>query len=251
MLETVKNSLLAGYDIKNDNYFRLTYIVPIISLELFKKVQDVLNYYETDFIKAIRLSELEALFHPTCGICGEKMAHRKGKVGGRAASYYCIKHKSNCISAQEINEETTEIMHKIVNNLSREKIKKLAIFSANKAIRRLKEKKDQLNEMMRLRRTSFFSRDKSLQRNPVELVNRKNEQIQEQEFIQRQIDDLNYTKRVLSDIEKMIRQKFFYKIKTEEIYIYLSFFLEDIRISSNSIDFTVYFTEFLEEEFHV
>ncbi|MET3697138.1 resolvase-like protein [Bacillus oleivorans] len=246
----LRTAFYAGYDSKGGNYFHLTYIVPIVSLELFKKVQDVLDYYETDFIKAIRMSEQEAFFHPTCGTCGGKMAHRKGKIGSLPASYYCKSHKSNYILVQELNAEIIETMLKIFNNLSREKINKLAIFSTNKAIRSLKEKKDQLNEMMRRGRTDFFSRNKSFQRNPVELVNRRNELLQEQEFLQRQIDDLNYTKRVLVDIEKIIKQKLFYKIKTDEIYIYLSFFLEDIRINKNSIDFKVYFTEFLEEGFN-
>ncbi|MDF0728965.1 recombinase family protein [Cytobacillus sp. S13-E01] len=247
----LRTPFYAGYDSKSRNYFQLTYVNPIISLGLFKKVQDVLDYYETDFIKAIRLNEQEAFFHPSCGICFEKMTHRNGRIGGLTASYYCKNHKSNCIFVQDLNEEIVEVMLMIVNNLSREKIKKLAVFSTNKAIRSLKEKRDQLNEMMRLRRTNFFSRNKSLQRDPVELFNRRNEQIQEQELIQRQIDELNYTKKVLGDIEKIIKQKLFYKIKTDEIYIYLSFFLEDIRISSNSIDFKVYFTEFLEGELHV
>ncbi len=246
----LRTSFYAGYDSKGGNYFQLTYIVPIISLELFKKVQDVLDYYETDFIKAIRVSEQEAFFQPTCSICSEKMTYRKGRVGGLTASYYCKNHKSNCISVQELNAEIIEIMLKIVKNLSREKIKKLAIFSTNKAIRILKEKIDQLNELMKMGRIYFFSRNKSFQRNPQELIKQKNELKQEQEFIQRQIEDLNYTKTVLGDIEKMVKQKLFYKVKTDEIYIYLSFFLEDIRISKNSIEIKVYFTEFLEEEFN-
>ncbi|WP_214482841.1 recombinase family protein [Bacillus sp. SM2101] len=236
----------AGYDYKNGNYFQLPYIVPIVSLELYKKVQNVLVYYETDFIKEIRMREQEAFFHPTCGICYEKMVHRKGKVGGLPASYYCKSHKSDGISVQELNKEIVEIMIRIVNNLSQEKINKLALFSIKKAIRVLKEKKEQLNEKMKMVRSNFFSRSKSTHRNPVELINQMNELKQEQEFIQRQIEDLNYTKTVLRDIEKIIKQKLFYKIKTDEIYIFLSFFLEDIRISKKLIEFKVYFTELME-----
>jgi len=166
----LRTSFYAGYDSKDGRYFLLPYIVPIISLELFKKVQEVLDCFETDFIKAIKMSEQEAFFHPSCGLCGEKMKHRKGKVGGLPASYYCKNHKGNFISVQELNGEIYEIMLKIVTNLSREKINKLAIFSINKSIRSLKERKDQLNEKMKVRRTNFFSRNKGFHRNPVELI---------------------------------------------------------------------------------
>jgi site-specific DNA recombinase len=247
----LRTPFYAGFDSKNGNFFRLPYIVPIISIELYKKVQKVLDYYETEFIKAIRMSEQEAFFHPTCSICGEKMTHRKGKVGGIPASYNCKSHKGNGISVPELNGEIIDIMFKVVNNLSQKKISKLAIYSTNKAIKGLMERKDQIDERMKRERTNFFSRNKNFQRNPLELVNRRNQLIQEQEFIQRQIDDLYYTKGILINIEKMIKQKLFYKIQTDEIYVYLSFFLEDIKISKNSIEFNVYFTNFLEGEFNV
>jgi site-specific DNA recombinase len=245
----LRTAFYAGYDSKDGNYFRLKYIEePIIALELFKKVQNVLDYFETDFIRALRTSEQESYFHPNCGLCGEKMTHRNGKVVGLTATYYCKNHKSNIISVQELNTEIYELMIKIVKNLSREKLNKLGIYSTNKAIRSLKERKNQSHEIMKIRRTNFFSRNKRFPQNHEGLINHYNEFAQEQVFIQRQIDDLNFTKSILGDIEKMIKQKLFYKIKTDEIYIYLSFFLEEIRISKNSIDFRVYFTEFLEGE---
>src|SRR5690606_20367632 len=138
-----------GFDSKDGNYFRLQYIDPIVSLELFKKVQEVLDHYETKFIKALRMIEKEAFFHPTCGLCGEKMTHRKGKIGGSTASYYCSNHKSNSISIQELDTEIDELMTKIVKNLSREKVNKLGIYSVNKVIRSLESKKNRLNEMMK------------------------------------------------------------------------------------------------------
>lgn len=244
----LRTSFYAGYDSKDGNYFRLKYIEPIISLELFKKVQGVLDHFETDFIKALRMTEQDALFHPTCSLCGEKMTHRMGKIGDSTASYYCKNHKSNSISVQELDTEIYELLTKIIKGLSREKLNKLGIYSTNKVLRHLNEKKDQLNELMKNERNSFFSRNNINRKSPIELIEQKNKLEQEYEFIQRQIDDLKYTKTVLNDIEKIIKQKLYYKIKTEEIYIYLSFLIEEILVNKMSINFRIYFTEFLEEK---
>lgn len=244
----LRTSFYAGYYSKNGTYFRLQYIDQIISLEVFKRVQEVLDHFETDFIKALRMREQEALYHPSCSLCGKKMTHSKGKIGASTAFYYCKGHKSNKISVQELDTEIYELITKIVKNLSREKLNKLGIYSANKVIRSLKGKKEQLNGMMKNERNNFFSRKRIRPRNPKELLNQYHDCIKEQEFIQRQINDLKDTKTVLNNIEKMIKQKLFYKINTDEIYIYLSFLLEDIQVNKKSIDFKVYFTEFLEGE---
>lgn len=240
----LRTEFYAGQVSRNGKYFRLDYIEsPIVSLDLFEKVQEVLNTFQKDFIKAIKVSEEEAFYHPTCAGCNKKMVLKKGKLG-ESAYYFCENHKNNTVTVRELNIELKSILTRIIKNISTDKLKRLGLYSINKALQKLNEEKYQLSETLKKRRRNLFLRNK----NPQEFIDFRKEHLLQQKLVERQIKELKDNQAILKDIKSVVENKMLDRLETEDIYVFVAFFIENVFVYEKSIDYFVYFTEFMEGE---
>lgn len=114
----------AHYDGPNGTYYKLDKVEPIISLELFKKVQAILDEFEDRINHGISVSQKSAHIIPICGKCQNALKFKKGRIG-ESGTYFCSKHKKNTISVTELHETIIESLKMTLNQIKFESIEKI------------------------------------------------------------------------------------------------------------------------------
>lgn len=239
--QLLKTAFYAGHYPKNNEFFPLSHVPQIVSLELFKKAQAVLNCFERDFINTLKHSEEIGYFTPKCGICNQSMKHKKAFFGN-SSNYQCSKHKSIQITVDELNDKIKSMLVKFINSIENDKIKKVLIPSVNAAIKKLDLNVKQHQETIEMERFNFYIGSKA--KNPINYLEKVNGIEQEINELKRQIVNLSYTKKIAKKLEQTIKLNLLHKLETEELYNFILFLVEDIFVTDNAIDFNLYCTTF-------
>ncbi|WP_017756792.1 recombinase family protein [Calidifontibacillus oryziterrae] len=239
--QLLRTAFYAAHYPKNEDFFPLDYVPPIVSLELFKKAQVVLDNFENDFINAVKRSEEIGYFTPTCGICNEFMKHNKAKLG-QSAIYQCSRHKDIQISVEELNKQIKTVLTTFINSLSQKELKNIVVYSVEDAIKKLELKLKQYQANLKAERFSFFIEVKSGE--PTQYIKKVKKIEQEIENLKRQLVDIRYTKTIVNQLIDSIKFNLLHKLDTEEMYNYILFLIEGIYVINHAIDFKLYCTEF-------
>lgn len=131
ILEILKTPFFAAHYLDDEgHYCQLDHVEPIISLELFQKVQEIFEFQEK-VINNVKTSPFkEAFITPICGICMENLNFRKGKIG-QESKYACKKHKKVAITSSELNIQLIQSVKLYIETLSPRKLESLCISSIN------------------------------------------------------------------------------------------------------------------------
>lgn len=132
-LDCLTNPFYTGHTLIQDQYVSLGYVEPLISLNDFIKIQDVLSDCQQELHRAMTLSSDVGLLTPICSICKEPMSFRSGKL--RENSYYvCSKRHSRIkLSVNLFNRLISEHLTDILNQISINEIEKDVCLFLNKA----------------------------------------------------------------------------------------------------------------------
>jgi len=124
-------------------YHKLPNVEPIISLDLFKRVQEKLTEFEQGLQQGITLSQKAAHMTPTCSKCHNELKFKKGYIG-ESGTYSCSKHRKNTISTSELNEKIIESVKEVLSQISIKSIEKITLKAVNNQIKQLNKKSDEL-----------------------------------------------------------------------------------------------------------
>ena len=133
----------AHFEATDGIYHKLSNVEPIISLELFKQVQEKLTEFEHGLQQGITLSQKAAHITPTCGKCHNELKFKKGNIG-ESGKHSCSKHRKNSISSSELNEKIIESVKEVLSQISADSIEKITLKAVNNQIRELNKQSDKL-----------------------------------------------------------------------------------------------------------
>lgn len=126
ILDILKTPFFSGHYDNNGSFVRLPNVEPIISLDLFKSVQNRLEEFSLDITDGFSLSKKESKVVPRCGICNQELKFKKGQIG-TFGFYKCSKHKKIQIEVNELIEKTTESLQKALKQISFSELYKLYV----------------------------------------------------------------------------------------------------------------------------
>jgi site-specific DNA recombinase len=132
-LNCLANPFYAGHTLIQEQYVPLDYVEPLISLDEFIKIQDILSHCQQELHKAMNLSSDVGLLTPICSLCKEPMSFRSGKL--KENSYYvCSKRHSRIkLSVNQFNQQISEHLTDILNQISLSEIENDVCLFLNKA----------------------------------------------------------------------------------------------------------------------
>ena len=116
-LSRLANPFYAGHILIQDEYVPLRHVEPIISLNDFLKIQEVLSNCQQELGSAMGKSSDTGFLVPICNICKSKMTFRSGKL--KKNSYYVCAKKHPRIQIivevynQLISDHLTDILHQL------------------------------------------------------------------------------------------------------------------------------------------
>lgn len=133
----------AAYEGTDGLYHNLPNVEPIITLELYKQVQDKLAEYDFELQEGISNSQKTARITPICSKCQNELKFKKGKIG-EPGTYKCSKHRKNLISSVELIDTTIQSVKEYLGQLSTSSIKKVTLNAINNQLKEFKKQADEL-----------------------------------------------------------------------------------------------------------
>ncbi|MGD6870610.1 recombinase family protein [Sutcliffiella horikoshii] len=239
-----RSPFYAGHYQKGPHFYLLEHVQPIIDLDLYKRVQRVLDKFEQNFIDSIITSREQSYVTPTCKECGKKMVHKNTKVG-ESAYYKCPKHKNICITTKEVSQNLTESITAAISSFREEDLKNVCRRTINKTIKALGEKKKELgNELMTIRRRYALNYDPNNQKNIDQHMDRVKSMLAEIENINSQIVDLTNTQSLVNDLINVVKSRLIQEMSKEKIHLFVNFMIKKVTVSFDVIELEVYLAEF-------
>ncbi|WP_421379644.1 recombinase family protein [Bacillus salacetis] len=247
----LRTPFYAGYYQKGLDYFQLEHVEPIIELELFQRVQIVLDLYEQRLIDTIIVSREQSYLTPVCGVCKKKMIHKNTRVG-EAAFYKCEVHKKHRITTEEINQTLEAAFREVINSISEQELKYVCIRSINNALKEMRKKKEELGTQLLNVRMNFAmkfglhnQKEKDLHLKSV------NSLLSESEEISDQIVDLSNTQSIVNGLVKIVKEGLVAELQKEKLQLFIYFLIKEVVVFYDSIELEVFLAEFLGGEKHV
>lgn len=123
ILGILKTPFFAAHQLsRNDNYKPLSHVEPIVSLETFMNVQEVLVKFGKGIDDGNKAKSKEALITPICGSCKQQLKFKKGEIGQKG-SYWCPKHRSNTLEINELESQVTIAIQNFIQRIDTKKLK--------------------------------------------------------------------------------------------------------------------------------
>lgn len=249
IMEILKTPFFAGYFVSLDgSYQQMSHVEPIISLDLFKKVQMKLDEFEDGINRGISISQLEGKFNPICGKCHTQMKFKKGKIGD-SGLYHCPKHRKISIGVHELNEYVIESIQTSAKKISVDKMEKVTIKSIKNNIWKLKKASDetqmQLENLCIKISQQYKPSDQSL--SIQKLFKRMDDLRETITLTEKTITSLNVLTQeinLLTEILKGISEKRLTHLENNEVFELAELLISSISIYEDHVLFNFYFNDF-------
>lgn len=125
LLRYLKNPFYCGHMETAHGYEPLHHVEPIITLDDFNVMQDVLEKLKDELYNAITTATSHGLITPHCEICKKPMRFRSAELG--KSSYYVCKNKhlEIKINVNDYNTLISQHFKNIIQSFSHERLKKM------------------------------------------------------------------------------------------------------------------------------
>lgn len=108
VMKILQRPFYSGHCLTNYGYDELGHVEAITSLELFEKVQAILNHFIEEYNETVSRAKDKVILNPICGVCNKKMVFKK--VLDKPSFFVCSsRHKKVVVELDEFNmiiEET-------------------------------------------------------------------------------------------------------------------------------------------------
>ncbi|HJV16434.1 MAG TPA: recombinase family protein [Bacillales bacterium] len=255
VIDILRTPFFAAHFEGTDGLFhKLPNVEPIISLDLFKRVQEKLTEFEQGLQQGISLSQKAAHMTPICSKCHSELKFKKGNIG-ESGTYSCSKHRKNIISAAELNEKIIESVKEVLRQISISSIEKITLKAVNNQIKILNKQSEELFvelESLCVKFASLFRPTDEWKQ--IKKLQERIEQTREKlSSTQTQVSSLQLVKDEIRLIIERVEQGL--KQLHEKDYLELAeLLISSIKIQDNYVLFHYYFSDFfckMEDMAHV
>lgn len=117
VIRILQRLFYAGHCYTDYGYDELEHVEPIISLELFKKVQVTLQKFAAEYEDEVARVKEKILYHPICGICNHEMKFKK--LLDKPSYFVCSnRHKKLAIDLDDLNQFIEETIRKEISTFT-------------------------------------------------------------------------------------------------------------------------------------
>lgn len=246
LLKYLSNPFYAGHMETIYGFEKLNHVTPMVSLDDFQVIQEVLNKLNDDLVAAMTEATKHSIVTPHCSICQQNMTFRTAALG-ESGYYVCQrKHKKVTIEVNHLNRLIAEHLIHVINSIEIEKMKVEVAAYLNK----LKELND--SKIVSLNRklaeihkeiTEKFSLEPSTKYEKlVYKVRNLKKEIEETHSLLIKIDD---AKNNLKEHVQIIKNNMNEELQGYDLYFLSNLFFSKIEVSTDSIIYFVNFGKFI------
>jgi site-specific DNA recombinase len=227
----------------------LHYVEPVLSVENFIDLQQIIAPYISQFHEDIAKREGENIIHPFCGICKKEMNYKRDKVGSSGVYGCSNKHKKVSIELDTYNETMKQTFLIILDNLSAFELKKKAIAMVAKILsdleRNYQEIENKIKQVELTIATLPFDRFVT-QQYKNELKNLNHLKTQRKEIKEFLLLCENHKNGIDYLIEKLKVESSI--IETEDFQNLMVMLVKKCFVNDTTLEITLYYSDYLEKE---
>lgn len=246
IIRILGDAFYAGCEQNGGKLYPLSYVEPIITQTLFEEVQSVIKPYVQVLQQDLNGRACENIFQPKCGICKNEMRYKKNNVG-KSGSYTCSKkHKKNTIDVDVYNDMLLECISTSLSNLNEEMLEKVAVkliksvlLEQENELHTIDNKIEKLEFSIATLDTTQFQSLLGKQADFKELTEMKKQRKYKKELILYCENHQNNIKHLIDKVRINTM------LKEEEVFSIASLILKDCFVWDGSLEFHLYFNEFL------
>ncbi|WP_458411463.1 hypothetical protein ACNQFZ_11370 [Schinkia sp. CFF1] len=240
----LRSPFYAASYVKHNQYYPLDYVEAFIDLDTFIAVQEILDRFEDDFIKALLHSREHALLIPECSICQEQMVLRKNALG-KYAYYVCTKHRKVKIDTNEVNQTIKEKILNAIQCLPHEDIEKIIIASVQKTIKSIQIRQNAVEREIKQKQLEFVCSNvisiKERSRYHFGVIKELKSEVSK---LKSQETNLENTKSILGKLVTIIKDQLTKQLKDEDLLLMIYFLVKELRVDESHIELKMYLTDF-------
>ena len=249
LLKYLKNPFYAGYMETSYGYERLKHVEPIISLDDYNTIQEIIENLKEELFSAINIANDRGIIIPCCEKCKKAMHFRTAELG--ESSYYVCKnkHPEIKINVKDYNSLISEHLRNIIQSFSYEKMKR-DIFSFLHKIQCDLENKmisldRKLNVLDKEITLDFTKLSKSKLESLIELSRKCKQQMQDCNV---ELFKIETARKDINEYIKLIKETLVQELTSYNLYYLSQLFFSKIEINNQSLIYHITFGDYFESE---
>lgn len=225
----------------------LNHVEPIISLEVFLEVQEVLSREKLEIQSALARSRNNGLMTPVCHYCKSRMHFRTSKLG-ESGIYVCRKrHSANSIDIEEFNQFISNHLRYIIQHIPNTQIEKDSKIFLNSLVsqyqQRIRYYEKQLISLQK-EIVNLFAEDKTIRlKSVIQEKKNINELIKVAKI---ELTKIEEAKEGVTVLIKELKEALSDKMKDYDLNYLANLFFESIEVSKDELIYNVRFGKYFE-----
>lgn len=248
LLKYLRNPFYAGHMETIYGFEKLNHVTPIVSLEDFQDIQEVLKNLNDDLVAAMTEATKHSIVTPCCSICQQSMIFRTAELG-ESGYYICQKkHKKVKIEVTQLNALISEHLNQVINGIEIAKVEAEVVAYLNKLKgnndsklisynRKLAEIHKEITENFTIEPSIKFEK----------LVYKARSIKKEIEETHSMLIKINDAKNNLKEHVQIIKNTMNKELQGYDLYFLSSLFFTKVDVSLDSIIYYVNFGKFIKD----
>ncbi|MCL9638020.1 recombinase family protein [Bacillus zanthoxyli] len=249
VMRILTDPFYCGCELIGHRFNRLSYVIPIISIEDFSNTQQNIEQYVKRIYQNIQERHGENVLNPICDKCRKRMYYRKDK-SGETGMYTCSnKHPKISITVEQYNSALVEHGSVFFDCLDRDKLKQKGKSLLNQLINKTTEEIRTISakiETLEMEIVTLTTEQFTIKKRVEKLLSILNSYKQQRKDLKETRLLLeNHKNRILFLINKINLKS---SLSKEELLNVLPLLIKNCFINEDTLSFHFYFNEFLKRE---
>ena len=249
LLKYLNNPFYAAHMETIYGFEKLNHVTPIVSLDDFKVIQEVLKKLNEDLVEALTEATKHSIVTPHCCICKTEMTFRSALLG-ESGYYVCQKsHNKIKIEVSHLNNSISDHLYHVINSIESDKVKvEVSAYLNNlkghneRKIVSLNRKLAEIHKEI----TERFSLGASTTKYEKQIyeARRTKKEIEEVHSLLIKIED---AKNHLKEYVQMVKNNLNQELQGYDLYFLSNLFFSKLEVSTDSIVYYVNFGKFIKD----
>ncbi|MEH7076983.1 recombinase family protein [Neobacillus drentensis] len=235
VMKILQKPFYSGHCLTDYGYDELDHVEAIITLELFEKVQTILNKFIEEYNETVSRAKNKVILNPICGVCNKKMIFKK--VLNKPAYFVCSSlHKKVIVELDEFNKIIEETIMKETEQFILKEYESIFKMHLRGVIDNLMHQKQHKEHLLKRSMLSLAS-DFNLKYEKLKLViQRTHSEIAEIDY---EIAILQSLKDEIKTISRIV-QPALGSLTKSEIDVLLELLIKDVKVHQDYFEIDLY-----------
>ncbi|MBK5458931.1 recombinase family protein [Peribacillus sp. TH27] len=249
IVKILTDCFYAGYEKIGERYALLSYVEPVVTIEVFSEVQKKVEPFISKLEGNLDERSSESFFIPFCNMCKNKMVYRKNKIGDTGLYTCSRKHKKISIEVSEFNKSLISYLSIVFSSVNKDALEKQALVI--------------LEKILEIKKREHYTTEKEIEEKELKIATSPKEQFYKSN-LEKDIEKLKKLKTTRKEVKEQILICNNYKKNLEvliekidvgssltenEIMNFVKLIVKECFVGKSTLTYHFFFNEYLDKDY--